>query len=1594
MSDGWPVGIKHTSSYNDLLLTLGELDDKVTNNIIVRGSADGLLLTNRTTFNYYDGTIIGPVDFAINGNVSATPEGYELKHDIDEDNDIEVVTLSNDLNDFVAQIGSEKYKSLKLALDAVPYNEETEITILKDISTITSLEIEENKDVIIDLNGKTIISNSPTLLTNNGKLKLYDSQKTHDLQSFKVISNGDFEIEDVYFGNKFTNSVVQNQGALSFINSKVDTLESKITSNSIYIKNSTIRVGNILGHGEILGSDFHYLNVTSSPSDNITASDSTINYLRAYGTVICNDCTFTVLNSDESSITNTGNLTINGGSISFGSISKPAITNNSGATLTLDDGVQIQAQRIAIDNNNILNIRSANIVSNTYTAITSKGNVVLGVKGDTVSIEDPSIKGEEYGIQCETGNVYFYDGIVKGKTKAINGLVEETEDLYDVYITSQGDYNVNYLVSSPTARIESTGEEFFSLQEAFDAVTVNGETVTLLKNILVSNNTFTISSDKNIIFDMNGFNITNNYSTLFSVGGSLRITDGTATISNDTVISYGSSKIILSTNKTLYSENKPIFENTGTLEIFGITIDYIFDNDYEGKTDSKYAEFRIFTNSGTLSINELVTNAQDTKYLPYNGIYSSGTLLINNSRLYAYDNVVKNTGTASISNSTIRGEDAVINDSNATMELNNNTINSYKSINRSGLKHPIDNSGTLTINGGTYSSEGFTTEDHWGNTIFHGYLINNKNTITINDGTFYVDWDSSGSFISSNSSNTANTTVTINGGEFYSGKTHQAGITAKNLTINDGKFNNVSISSKEIININGGKYTDSYIENEEATITITKCDFSAEDRPAIKNEKNGVLILGTKDGTFDANDIVISASWKNIGIKNTATFKYYDGTIIGTEAIDGPVYEIDDNYSIYSTANSNYETKYQLKDSTISKTVRNTRLNKSYFVIDDAIAEAEPNDTLEYLRKVTYTTVTPTTTIGSSKNIIIDFNGKTVDADNLLFENNGTVKFVDSSNKNGVLKSYNHSVINNNNNMSFESFVNNSYLVSAATAINNGFGTYNSIISAISIVNNGTMNIKNSNLKYINNTGTLSLDDSVISKILNTGTTTSSNENSITELENNSTYNSTSTQENITLLINRSAASGNKFIVENLLNSGTINNISVEGNVYNKGIISLNNSNVKINSDNNLTIDNSTVIDGSIIRGESAFDNVSGKLTNDGTLSATNSSLIVKNTSNLTISNNVGGNITNEGTLLYQSGTVGEISNSRNATATVLDGTIGTINNVGTLTLGVKDGVASNTNPSVGGSSVTTGLTNTGTFYYYDGVIKGSTNSLNGQTTEIEDEYEIYNETVDATKVTYLKKSGEVARVIVINNINYPNLQAAINSCPIDGTETIGTLYTNITLDEIVNVPEGVNLKVYLNGFTISPEEYVTGHTGNGTISLETGVPNNPGGAIYRFLANIAGTEINPRDIIIYQMNNGDELNPATNYKLYKYIDNDYKVVKVNENEIGTYEIGSSKDTLRTTTGQITIKGIGEGTYKLVGSDSKELNFNISENSVSNNIRIDRYSSKSKQSLHIVATLILTLQTGITRHPYIVVLLILFTISLGIIVYKKLKKEE
>ena len=182
-----------------------------------------------------------------------------------------------------------------------------------------------------------------------------------------------------------------------------------------------------------------------------------------------------------------------------------------------------------------------------------------------------------------------------------------------------------------------------------------------------------------------------------------------------------------------------------------------------------------------------------------------------------------------------------------------------------------------------------------------------------------------------------------------------------------------------------------------------------------------------------------------------------------------------------------------------------------------------------------------------------------------------------------------------------------------------------------------------------------------------------------------------------------------------------------------------------------------------------------------------------------------------------------------------------------------------------------------------------------------------------------------------------------------------------------------------------------------GSYTVEAGIDivngTAPGASLTRFLANISGTEINPKNIVIFEMSDGSKLDSSTIYKLYKVIDGEEKIVKVKENQIGDYDLGSETENIRTARSRIYINGIGEGTYKLVGSDNKEITFTITHSGISSNIR-ENNRVQTNRTVSAIATLILQLQTGMVRSPYMLIIMVLIIVILGFVAYQKYKREE
>ena len=539
-------------------------------------------------------------------------------------------------------------------------------------------------------------------------------------------------------------------------------------------------------------------------------------------------------------------------------------------------------------------------------------------------------------------------------------------------------------------------------------------------------------------------------------------------------------------------------------------------------------------------------------------------------------------------------------------------------------------------------------------------------------------------------------------------------------------------------------------------------------------------------------------------------------------------------------------------------------------------------------------------------------------------------------------------------------------------------------------VSGGTYNSNNDSTKFIYNAGTADVSNIISSysyfvENVSTGVLTLDN------ITSNMRHGSYSSNDIRAKLYN----TGSMTIKNSTISSDYDDVINISGTGYleiiNSSITGLNQAGgghvLSINGSSNIKFENpDIVLTNNNPHGNTIYVNSSSEIViKDGTYNGTASSAIsVESGKTVTIE---GGSytgttgITGSGNINVKGGTVnGSTDAGISYSAT------------GTVNIGEPGGIPSTTEPSINGETYGLIVNNVNSnVNFYDGIITGKSGAIYGYMDDTEPGYKIAKDVEEIDSITYehatLTVVGETERIAVVNNINFMSLQSAINYAVRSNTPNI-ILYKNITLEADLIKPDGIEVNVYLNNKTITEGDY----TIDPGIHVISGTPQGVGGAIHRFLASITGTEINPKDIVIFEMSDGSRLESTVTYKLYKLTDNGYKIVKVNENLIGNYDLGSEKEEMNVTRGKLYIYGIGEGTYKLVGTDTKEITFEINAHDVSNNIRINN-TVKANRTVSVIATVILQLQTGVARSPYILVIMVLIIVILGFIAYKKHKES-
>ena len=1575
-------------------ITVGEKDNKSSDYPKIQNGTGSGLKTNN--LNIYDGTITTKKGLSILGSITEIEDSYKVNVVYNEDG-TETLSLVEP-TDVVAKIGEKTYTKLGDALAEVSDNET--IYLLKNVYPIEAFTLSESKIFKIDLNSNEIRGfNSDKLFENAGTHEIIDSVNENkgtisNSGSYVLINNGTLNSNNVNVSSR--NNLINNYGSIKLDNTDVSASGGYLINNDkdgiIESTSSVFNVGTINNSGSIKLNDVTINNSIITNNENATLSllksrlenhisdsnkgitnsgvltteDCALKFYYGYvlnnatGTYTTTNDTYTGVDDRYSSIQSNGILNV------YGISTWNRIINRTDGLLNIYSGSYHIVN--AYDNsktniyggtlngyisnegaNSVLNINAGTFNwgstgSSSYVIENrSTGTVNIGVKDGTVDNDSIKISSTQKGLYNNTGTLNFYDGIVKGVT-AIQGKVNDVEDGYDIVKETDGNLEVKYLGKVYAAQIESTGEKYYSIKEAIDAVTKDGEIIKLLRNIttFTTAETIEISDNKNVILDLNGYTINQGNKPLINNNGTLTLRDS----SDTTADSYGNVKYkgqIITSNGTIINNNGSFIFESGT-----ITSDVQVDN--------------LITNTNNMTINNgYVTVSGRSSDL----IINSGILTINDGR-FCTENFIQ-----SIVNNKV----------GATLTINGGKY--YK--NGDGIE--ITNEGTAYIYGGNF-------------TVIENLIYNKETGVAKIDGltgvsvewlTNYGTMDISNSSIGENymynyaTLNLTNVTllygsiqnsndvgeININGGTYNGEISANSG----KLSIIDGTFNKTIRNWRGTVNIRGGKFAS-----------------------GVNNSGSGTINIGTKGDITDSGELNVSTDNPNItnttyGVINTSggIVNFYDGIISGTtDAINGTINEVEDGYEIISdTTDDGKKSKYlsRLPVAEVEST------GDTYYTLQEAIdAATNSKEVIKLLRRFTTLNTLETTKISEDKDIILDLNGYTLEQNNENFlSNNGTLKITDSSEDNlGKIVMYTNKSIENNGVMVIENIN-----ISVNKALSNLINNNDSLK-----VNNVKINSSNNISNFINNSGVLemnvgeySISNGTFIYNLSSGSITM---DSITTTGNNYLIivNNSGTSNNVKILNSNFSgrvinSESGTIVIDNLVSTSEVNNNKT-------GVINISNSNIRSVYNSNGIVDLNTVTVNGISAEGSGTTNINGMILNSGSIVNRNSHVIniydasVENNWNAIYNNNAGSIINIYGGS-FNSTKQNTVSNT--GTINIYGGTItsttgNSITNTGTVNIGSKDGNVSTEMPIITGKTYGVSNGDSGKVNFYDGIVSGESGAFSGTINEVEPGYKIVTNKTDTLTSATLTLVGDDEKVAVLNGINFTSLQDAINSAS-DTNESIITLYKDVTFESNITVPANKNIKLYLNGYILNKGSY--DFTGEGKITVIDGTSTNALASIMESVKEVLNIEGIKKNIIIYEMDDGSAISSESTYKLYK----DNEEVMLEEDAIGIYSVGNSNDEIRSANNKIYINELPKGKYKLIGDNNKEVKFEIDESGkVIGNVKENTRETRKLVST-AVAELIIMIQTGIEKVNYMMIILtLLVTISSLLYIVKKVNVKE
>ena len=856
---------------------------------VIVGKKAGINLDVPT--NFYDGIFKG-IENSYIKEFNKLAKGYYLdeSEELIDGETYQTVTLKQ--QEAFLKVGDKTFVSLQDAIDEI---EETGLIEVIGNGVIgQEVSFTEGKNITLDLNGHTIYTTQP--LNNYSNLTLKDSSgnnsgKIYVSQKYNLINN--YNSLTINSGTYEINNTSNSYNVITQTNSNYKNASITINGGIINaLDNATdIRVS----YGSLLINDGI---ITSNKGYGIAAS--------YYALVTINNGTIETENGkavDFSDAKNTAQLNINNGSIiSHGN--NYALSTGNYLTFNISGGNIHSDKAAAIKTYSNTIITGGTITSDKDYAIWSLTSLTLGNNSNNVDTSKPIINGETYGVYKSSGKFNFYDGILKGKTAAYYGTIDEfatgsvvTTDTEEIDgITKK----IAYLVEKKEIIInESTNIKYKDFSEAFEEAN-NDDELRLIDdaisyyNVTIPNKKITINLDSHSINFIKPM-INNGEITIIDRDpqkeGTLKAVSSMNVLTNNNYLELKDLNIEKSNSNYKYfisNNSETIFDNVTS------NIDYYLISNVEDSnatatiknSNITSTQNTVFVNNNSCKIN-LIHNTANYKG---NYLYNYGNFEVND------ENVTSNSSDSDVIYSNSHDTDFINKITNSTFNVGSYGINIISNNNGNNIQaSSININGHAMIYNKSDSNLTITNFTHIDN-------YNSYDTSIVNEGNMDIDnytLTSSGMKMISNSG-----TLVLK--QFTGTIDTPRATTTKTAISNSG---NINLIGENQFTINSGGY--SYgINNSNGTVNNPGSNFDITGSNAYGIYiTGGEVTLGENENPAIVSttnpEISAIGTTSGVGVKKLdGIFNYYDGIIIGShEAKPEAPTDIPDRYRVVFNTN-------------------------------------------------------------------------------------------------------------------------------------------------------------------------------------------------------------------------------------------------------------------------------------------------------------------------------------------------------------------------------------------------------------------------------------------------------------------------------------------------------------------------------------------------------------------------------------------------------------------------------------------------------------------------------------------------------------------